>query len=106
STRMKAGTATKLVLNMLSTGVMVRTGATFGNLMVNVRPTNAKLVDRAERIIADATGISREAAAKLLKDSGNEVKVAILMAKLQLDAGAARAKLGAASGILSRALSS
>src|SRR5665213_1729570 len=56
STRMKAGTATKLVLNMLSTGVMVRTGATYGNLMVNVKPSNAKLVDRAERIIAAATG--------------------------------------------------
>src|SRR5215469_6945966 len=104
STRLKAGTATKLVLNMLSTGVMVRTGATFGNLMVNVRPTNAKLVDRAERIIADATGLSREAAAKLLNDSGSEVKVAILMAKLNLDAAAARTKLNAANGILSRAL--
>ena len=56
STRMKAGTATKLVLNMLSTGVMVRSGLTFGNLMVNMRPTNAKLVDRAERIIAAAAG--------------------------------------------------
>src|SRR5580698_7140310 len=81
STRLKAGTATKLVLNMLSTGVMVRTGATFGNLMVNVRPTNAKLVDRAERIIAAATGVDQETAAHLLKDSGSEVKVAILMAR-------------------------
>jgi N-acetylmuramic acid 6-phosphate etherase len=105
STRMKAGTATKLVLNMLSTGVMVRTGATFGNLMVNVRPTNAKLVDRAERIIAAATGVDRPTAAQLLQDSGNEVKVAILMARLNLDAAAARQKLNAADGILSRALS-
>jgi N-acetylmuramic acid 6-phosphate etherase len=105
STRMKAGTATKLVLNMLSTGVMVRTGATFGNLMVNVRPTNAKLVDRAERIIAAATGVDGPTAAQLLKDSGNEVKVAIVMSRLQLDAAAARAKLDAANGILSRALS-
>jgi N-acetylmuramic acid 6-phosphate etherase len=104
STRMKAGTATKLVLNMISTGVMVRTGATFSNLMVNVRPTNAKLVDRAERIIADATGVDRPIAARLLQDSGNEVKVAILMARLQLDPAAARAKLDAANGILSRAL--
>ncbi len=101
---MKAGTATKLVLNMLSTGVMVRTGATFGNLMVNVRPTNAKLVDRAERIIAAATGVDRPTAAQLLKDSGNDVKTAIVMAKLKLDAAAARAKLDAANGILSRAL--
>jgi len=104
STRMKAGTATKLVLNMLSTGVMVRTGTTFGNLMVNVRPTNAKLVDRAERIIAAATGVDRPTAGKLLKDSGSDVKTAILMARLNLDAVAARARLGAANGILSRAL--
>ena len=104
STRLKAGTATKLVLNMLSTGVMVRTGATYGNLMVNVRPTNAKLVDRAERIISAATGADRSTAAQLLKDSGNEVKTAILMSRLQLDATTARAKLDAANGILSRAL--
>jgi N-acetylmuramic acid 6-phosphate etherase len=104
STRMKAGTATKLVLNMISTGVMVRTGATFGNLMVNVRPTNAKLVDRAERIIADATGVDRPTAAQLLIDSGNDVKIAILMARLKLDAASARAKLAAVDGVLSRAL--
>ena len=104
STRLKAGTATKLVLNMLSTGVMVRTGTTFGNLMVNVRPTNAKLVDRAERIISAATGVDRPIAAQLLQDSGNDVKVAILMSRLHLDAAAARAKLAAANGILSRAL--
>lgn len=105
STRLKAGTATKLVLNMLSTGVMVKTGATFGNLMVNVRPTNAKLVDRAERIISAATGCNRETAAKLLEDSGSEVKLAILMGRMTLDAEAARAKLEAAGGILSKALS-
>lgn len=104
STRLKAGTATKLVLNMISTGVMVRTGATFGNLMVNVRPTNAKLVDRAERIIAAATGVDREAAAQLLKDSGEDVKTAIVMARLHLDAVAARATLAAANGILAHVL--
>lgn len=104
STRLKAGTATKLVLNMLSTGVMVRTGATFGNLMVNVRPTNAKLVDRAERIIAAATGCDRASAAKLLEDSGGEVKVAILMGRLKIDAAAAHARLQAADGVLGRAL--
>jgi N-acetylmuramic acid 6-phosphate etherase len=104
STRLKAGTATKLVLNMISTGVMVRTGATFGNLMVNVRPTNAKLVDRAERIIAAATGIDRNRAAQLLRDSGDDVKTAIVMGRLHLDAAAARSKLAAANGILARAL--
>jgi N-acetylmuramic acid 6-phosphate etherase len=104
STRMKAGTATKLVLNMLSTGVMVKTGTTFGNLMVNVRPTNAKLVDRAERIIAAATGCDRQTAASLLLESGSEVKVAILMGRLKVDAEAARTKLEAADGVLRRAL--
>ena len=104
STRLKAGTATKLVLNMLSTGVMVRAGSTFGNLMVNLRPTNAKLVDRAERIIAAASGVDHETAAQLLKDSGNEVKIAIVMARLRLDANAARARLTAADGVLARAL--
>ncbi|HTV09282.1 MAG TPA: N-acetylmuramic acid 6-phosphate etherase [Candidatus Aquilonibacter sp.] len=106
STRLKAGTATKLVLNMLSTGVMVRTGATFGNLMVNVRPTNAKLVDRAERIIAAASGVDRVVAAQLLKDSSGEVKTAILMARLGINADAARARLANANGVLSQALRS
>jgi N-acetylmuramic acid 6-phosphate etherase len=92
STRMKAGTATKLVLNMLSTGVMIRFGAVFGNLMVNVQPTNAKLVDRAERIICEATSCDRETSAKLLHDAGS-VKVAIVMGIL----GVARAE---AEGLL------
>ncbi len=104
STRMKAGTATKLVLNMLSTGVMVRTGATFGNLMVNIRPTNAKLVDRAERIIAEATGCDRAVAAQRLRESGMSVKVAIVMQRLDLTREAAHAKLAAAGGVLSRVL--
>ena len=104
STRLKAGTATKLVLNMLSTGVMVRTGATYGNLMVNVRPTNAKLVDRAERIIAAAANVDHATAAQLLQDSNNDVKTAIVMSRLHLTADAARAKLAAANGVLSRAL--
>ena len=104
STRLKAGTATKLVLNMLSTGVMVRSGSTFGNLMVNLRPTNAKLVDRAERIIVAATGVDAAMAAQLLKDSGNEVKTAIVMGRLHLNADAARAELAAADGVLARAL--
>lgn len=104
STRLKAGTATKLVLNMLSTGVMVKTGATYGNLMVNVRPTNAKLVDRAHRIIAAASGCDLATATKLLDDSGMNVKTAIVMAKLKVDREHAEAKLNAAHGILSRVL--
>ena len=104
STRLKAGTATKLVLNMLSTGVMVRTGATFGNLMVNVRPTNAKLVDRAERIIAEATGCDPAAAAELLRTSGMRVKTAIVMQRLSLSREAAESRLARAGGILRTAL--
>jgi N-acetylmuramic acid 6-phosphate etherase len=103
STRLKAGTATKLVLNMLSTGVMIRTGAVYGNLMVNVQATNEKLVDRAHRIIAEATGVDRETAAKLLEEGGS-VKVAIAMQKLGLDKTAATAKLEAVGGSLARAL--
>jgi N-acetylmuramic acid 6-phosphate etherase len=104
STRLKAGTATKMVLNMISTGVMVRTGATFGNLMVNVRPTNAKLVDRAQRIIAAATGCDLATAVRLLTDSGNNVKTAIVMQMLSLDRAAAEARLTSACGVLTKAL--
>jgi N-acetylmuramic acid 6-phosphate etherase len=103
STRMKAGTATKLVLNMLSTGVMVRTGAVFGNLMVNVQPTNAKLIDRAQRIIAAAADLDRPAAARLLAEAGS-VKTAIAMHKLSLSREAAEARLATAGGTLARAL--
>ena len=103
STRLKAGTATKLVLNMLSTGVMIKTGAVYGNLMVNVQPTNAKLVDRAQRIIAAATGVDMATAARLLEESGS-VKTAIAMQKLSLDRAAAEAKLKASHGRLAAAL--
>jgi N-acetylmuramic acid 6-phosphate etherase len=103
STRMKAGTATKLVLNMLSTGVMIKTGAVYGNLMVNVQPTNAKLVDRAQRIIIAATGCGQDAAATLLQQTGN-VKTAIVMQKLSLDRAAAEDRLAAAHGVLAAAL--
>jgi N-acetylmuramic acid 6-phosphate etherase len=103
STRLKAGTATKLVLNMLSTGVMIRTGAVYGNLMVNVQATNEKLVDRAQRIIAEATGVDRSKAAKLLEEGGS-VKVAIAMQKLGLDRISAEERLAAAGGRLSRVI--
>lgn len=103
STRMKAGTATKMVLNMLSTGVMVRSGATFGNLMVNVRPTNAKLVDRAERIIAAAAGCDLATAAQLLERAGS-VKLAVLMQRGGMGREAAERVLLAAGGRLRTAL--
>ena len=103
STRMKAGTATKLVLNMLSTGLMIRTGAVYGNLMVNVKPTNAKLIDRAERIIVAATGCDRQLASSLLQEAGS-VKVAIVMHKLSLNRTEAEATLARAGGRLAASL--
>jgi N-acetylmuramic acid 6-phosphate etherase len=77
STRLKAGTATKLVLNMLTTGAFIRMGYVRGNQMVNVQPKNAKLLDRSIRIIRDATGVSAGQAADLLKAAGNNVRAAI-----------------------------
>jgi len=103
STRMKAGTATKLVLNMISTSIMIKTGAVYGNLMVNVQPTNAKLVDRAHRIIMAATQTDQATAASLLQQGGS-VKTAIVMQKLSLDRAAAEATLEANHGRLAAAL--
>ncbi len=77
STRMKAGTATKLVLNMLTTGTFIRLGYVRGNLMVNVQPKNSKLLDRSRRIVAAATGVSYEDAGEMLAASGNNVRQAI-----------------------------
>jgi N-acetylmuramic acid 6-phosphate etherase len=103
STRMKAGSATKLVLNMISTAVMIRLGYVYGNLMVNVQPRNAKLRDRAARIIAASAAVTYERAGELLAEAG-DVRVAILMARLALDRGSAQARLAAAGGRLSEAL--
>jgi N-acetylmuramic acid 6-phosphate etherase len=85
STRLKAGTATKLALNILSTGVMVRLGKVYGNRMVDVAVTNQKLRDRALRILQDLTGLSREASGYLLELSGKWVKLALLMHWTGLD---------------------
>jgi N-acetylmuramic acid 6-phosphate etherase len=104
STRMKAGTATKLVLNMISTAVMIRLGHVYGNLMVNVEPRNTKLEDRARRIVAEASAVSYEQAGELLKEAGGNVKVAIVMAKLAVGRDAAESKLSAAGGRISEAL--
>ncbi len=104
STRMKAGTATKLVLNMISTAVMIRLGFVFGNLMVNVQPKNSKLEDRARRIIAASAEIDYERAGEFLREAGGEVKTAIVMARLSIDRSAAEARLAAAGGRISEAL--
>jgi len=77
STRLKAGTATKMVLNMLTTGSFVRLGYVRGNLMVNVQPKNSKLLDRSKRIIAAATGVSYDDAGRMLTEAGNNVRAAI-----------------------------
>jgi N-acetylmuramic acid 6-phosphate etherase len=80
STRMKAGTATKLVLNTLTTGAMIRLGKTYGNLMVDLRASNAKLIDRGERIVMEVSGAGREAARAAIQASGGSVRTAIVMA--------------------------
>lgn len=104
STRMKAGTATKLVLNMLSTGAMVRLGHVYGNLMLNVQQTNEKLRHRAVRIVEQALGISNEQARQALDAAGGEVKTAITMHLLGLDLETARGLLQGQQGNLRRAV--
>ncbi|MCP9833193.1 MULTISPECIES: N-acetylmuramic acid 6-phosphate etherase [unclassified Cyanobium] len=93
STRLKAGTATKMALNILSTGVMVRLGKVFGNRMVDVAVTNTKLEDRALRILRDLAGVPREEGLGLLQRSGGSVRLALLMAASGLGVEAARAAL-------------
>ena len=104
STRLKAGTAQKLVLNMLSTLAMVRLGKVYGNLMVDLRATNAKLRRRAARIVAAAARVDEGGAESALNEAGGRVPVAIVMLRLGLDATAARTRLEAAGGSVRRAL--
>jgi N-acetylmuramic acid 6-phosphate etherase len=106
STRLKAGTAQKLVLNMLSTGVMIRLGRTYGSLMVDARPTNAKLRRRAARIVATAANLSEAAATAQLAAAGGEVKVAIVAALAGLSPAEARSRLVATGGLIHAALAS
>ncbi|MGK7917757.1 MAG: N-acetylmuramic acid 6-phosphate etherase [Prochloraceae cyanobacterium] len=104
STRLKAGTATKMALNILSTGVMVRLGKVYGNRMVDVAVTNRKLRDRALRILQDLTDLNREQADRLLERSGRRVKLALLMHWKELDAKAASSLLEKYQGNLRTAL--
>ena len=104
STRMKAGTAHKMVLNMLSTATMIRLGKTYGNLMVDLKATNAKLRQRARRLVALACGIDATQAEAALTRSDGEVKTAIVMVKLNLSADEARARLAACGGFIRRVL--
>lgn len=98
STRLKAGTVQKLVLNMISTGTMVRCGKAYQNLMVDVQTTNEKLVVRAQNIVMDACGCDREQAMKALAATDGQVKPAIVSVLLGCDAAEAQARLGAAAG--------
>jgi N-acetylmuramic acid 6-phosphate etherase len=100
STRMKAGTAQKLVLNMISTGTMIKLGKVYGNLMVDVQVKNDKLLQRARRIVAQVGGVDEATAAALLTAAHNEVRVAIICARCGVDAERARALLAAAGGAL------
>ena len=98
STRLRAGTATKLVLNMITTTVMTRLGYVYGNLMINVQPANRKLEDRARRVIQQATGVSYKRATALLDEAGRRVPVAIVMEKKKISRQEADALLTAAGG--------
>ncbi|MBC5765858.1 N-acetylmuramic acid 6-phosphate etherase [Ramlibacter albus] len=98
STRMKAGTATKIVLNTISTAAMVKTGKVYGNLMVDLQVTCQKLQDRGERILVETLGVSAEDASRLLGESGGHVKTAIVMQRLGLTAQEAAQRLDAVGG--------
>jgi N-acetylmuramic acid 6-phosphate etherase len=104
STRMKAGTATKMVLNTITTAAMVKTGKVFGNLMVDLQVTCEKLQDRGERILMETLGLERPAARELLGRAGGHVKTALVMHKQGLDRDAARHALDEAGGLLARAV--
>jgi len=104
STRMKAGTAQKLILNMLSTAAMVRLGKVYSNLMVDMAPANEKLLDRARRIVGEAASIPVGEAAKVLEAAGNRVKPAMVMAVLRCDLKDAEQRLARAGGFVRKAL--
>lgn len=102
SSRMKAGTAQKLILNMLSTGAMIRTGKVYGNLMVDVEATNAKLVERQKRIVMEATDCDRATAERALTEADNHCKTAIVMILAGLSADEARTRLQSSNGFISQ----
>ncbi len=104
STRLKAGTATKMVLNMITTGAMIRLGKTYGNLMVDLQATNAKLADRSRRIVGEVCGMTPDAAGVLLDAAGGSVKTAIVMHFLGADRAAAGAALAREGGVIRRVI--
>ena len=104
STRMKAGTATKMVLNMITTTLMIKLNKTYGNLMVDLKASNEKLWDRGTRIIQHLTNLSYDDSLKLLQSADGEVKTAIVMEKLKMEAGDSREKLNENKGSLRKVL--
>ncbi|HXD12367.1 MAG TPA: N-acetylmuramic acid 6-phosphate etherase [Anaerolineales bacterium] len=104
STRLKAGTAQKMVLNMISTGVMIRLGKTYSNLMVDVQPTNIKLRHRARRIVAEATGLSLEEATRILQACNGEVKTTIVAVLANVLPEVARQRLRETGGFVRKAI--
>jgi N-acetylmuramic acid 6-phosphate etherase len=104
STRMKAGTATKLVLNAITTGAMIRIGKVYGNLMVDLMATSDKLRDRGERIVMECTGVDRAGARAAIEHAGKSVKLAIVMVRLGLGREEASRALEAAGGVIRRAI--
>ncbi|WP_411169724.1 N-acetylmuramic acid 6-phosphate etherase [Clostridium sp. MB05] len=104
STRLKSGTAQKLVLNMLSTGAMIKLGKVYGNLMVDVKATNEKLVERSKRIVCEATGEDREAVEKILNETDFDVKLSIFMILSKLDKNQAKNILDDKNGYIAEAL--
>jgi N-acetylmuramic acid 6-phosphate etherase len=104
STRLKAGTAQKIVLNMVSTGAMIKLGKVYGNLMVDLQTNNLKLHDRAVRIIMEATGVALQAAQEAYEKSGRQVKVAIVHLLTGEDVDKAKLRLEQAKGRIREAL--
>lgn len=104
STRMKSGTAQKLVLNMLTTASMIRLGKVYENMMIDLQMTNKKLVERSKRIVMTVTGLSYEDAEDFLEKAGGHVKTALVMAKANVDADEARRRLNRADGFVRKAI--
>jgi N-acetylmuramic acid 6-phosphate etherase len=104
STRLKAGTCQKIILNMISTATMIKSGKVYGNLMVDVQATNEKLVERCKRIVMEATGVNRETASEALSKCDNNCKVAIVMILLGIDEKEATKKLEVSKGFIRKVI--
>lgn len=104
STRMKSGTATKLILNMISTATMIRLGKVYENMMVDLQMTNQKLVERSKRIVMTATGVDYDRAAETLDAAGGHVKTALVMLLADVDADDARARIRRGGGFVRHAI--